>query len=257
MSTIHVRNVVGTGPFLLPTSGSMLDAASAQWRTLLDGIANLEYEGAYAMVVNQPGASVEELILVVETWNYLYDICKPDTTVAQLRAAIEAALNGSANITSYGNVDIQMWRQGAFYEQAPRVVRVNRQTGTVYFEDRIPPGAQIEVHKFTRHPVKSDHEGTGGYPPREGNRYRPDRMLAVGQTSWQLPPSLYLSQPGCRQHFKFAYRWPMPPNTPQPAPGIRGPLSPTGISTATVNERLSWSSTIFLCPSPRSPKGGV
>lgn len=254
MSTIHVRNVIGTGPFLLPTSGAMLDAASAQWRAILDTISNLEYETAYAMVINQPGASAEEQVFVVETWDYINDICKPDSVVTQLRNAVAAALSADANITSYGNIDIQMWRQGAFYEQAPRVTRVNRETGTVYFEDRIPPGAQIEIYKFTRHSPKSDHEGVGGYPPRIGNRYRPERMLAVGQASWTVDPQYYFFASGKRQHFKFAYRWPMPPNTPAPAPGIRGPLSPTGISTATIGER-SYGSTIFLCPSPRSPKG--
>jgi hypothetical protein len=253
MSTIHVRNVIGTGPFLLPTSGAMLDAASAQWRTILDGLADFQYESAYSMVINQPGTSIEEQVLVVETWDYEHDICKPGSTVEQLRAAIEGSLTAHTNITSFGNVDIQMWRQGAFYEQAPRIERVDRQTGTVYFADRVPPGAQIEVYKFTRHPPKSDHEGSGGYPARIGNRYRPDRMLAVGATSWTVPGSLQNLQHG-RQQFKFAYRWPMPPNTPAPAPGIRGPLSPTGISTATLGER-AWGSTIFIFPSPRSPKG--
>jgi hypothetical protein len=252
MSTITVRNVIGTGPFLLPTSGVMLDSASAAWRTILDGIANLTYSGAYAMVVNAPGAATEELMLIVERWFYESDICKPQSTVAQLRTAVAAALTAHANITTYGDIDIQMWREGVFYEQAPRIERINRSTGVVYFEDRVPADAQIEVYKFTRHIPAPSHEGGTPYPPRLGNRYRPDRMLAVGQITWTVP-AMFL-QRRTRNHFRFAYRWPEPPNTPQPAPGVRGPLSPVGISTATSGER-AYGSRIYIVPSPRSPKG--
>jgi hypothetical protein len=233
----------------------MLDAASAQWRSILAGVANLSYDSAYAMVVNTPGAAQEEQVLVVETWVYLYDICKPESTVEQLRQAVRAALSLDPNVTSFGDVDITMLRQGAFYEQAPRVARVDRWTGTVYFEDRIPPGAQIEVYKFTRHPAKSGHDGGTPYPARIGNRFRPDRMLAVGQTSWTVPAMFMGLQRG-RNHFRFAYRWPEPPNTPAPAPGVRGPLSPVGLSTASQGER-TWGIRALLVPSPRSPVGGV
>jgi hypothetical protein len=254
VSTIHVRNVAGVGPFTLPTSGAMLDASGARWRSILDGISGLEYSGAYTLVINRPDIIGEEQVLVAESWVYQYDVAKPEGVVAQLRAAIISALNADSNIASFGNVEIQMWRQGDFYEQAPRIARVDRLTGTVYFENRIPPGAQIEVYKFTRHPPHPDHGGTRPEPPRIGNRFRPDRMLPVGATSWQVPTALYISAPGKRQQFKFAYRWPEPPNTPAPAPGIRGPLCPLSICTATISER-SYGSTIFLFPAPRSPKG--
>lgn len=250
MSTIHVRQTIGTGPFALPTTGDMLDAASAQWRTILDGITGLEYTTAYAMVVNAPGASVEEQVLVVETWVYQYDICQPSSTVEQLRQAVRGALSLDPNITSFGDVDISMLRQGAFYEQAPRVTKVNRQTGTIYFEDNIPPGAQIEIYKFNKHKQHPDHSRGGIYPARLGPRFRPDRMLAVGATEWTLPATL--TNVWTRQHFRFAYRWPEPPNTDAPAPGIRGPLSPTGLSTGSRGER-NYGVRILLVPSPRRP----
>ena len=233
----------------------MLDAATAQWRTLLGAITDLSYDSAYAMVVNTPGSAEEELVLVVETWVYQQDICKPDSIVTQLRLALSAQLSASPSITSYGDVDITMLRQGAFYEQAPRVARVNRWTGTVYFEDRIPPGAQIEVYKFTRHPPKDSHDGGTPYPARIGNRYRPDRMLAVGQLSWTIP-AMFMGLRRGRNHFRFAYRWPEPPNTSAPAPGVRGPLAPMGVSTASQGER-AWGIRALLVPSPRSPVGGV
>lgn len=252
MSTIHVRNLVGIGPFATPTTGAMLDAASAEWRAILGGVANLSYEGAYSMVFNQPAAVGQEQVLSVETWVYDHDIAKPETVVAQLRAAIASALSANSNVTSHGDIDIQMWRQGAFYEQAPRVTKVNRQTGTVYFADSIPPGAQIEIYKFNKHKQHPDHSRGGIYPARLGPRYRPDRMLAVGATEWTLPATIV--NVWTRQHFRFAYRWPEPPNTDAPAPGIRGPLSPTGLSTGSRGER-NYGVRILLVPSPRRPLG--
>ncbi len=251
MSNIHVRNVIGTGPFTLPTSGTMLDAASSAWRSILSSITNLSYSAGYAMVMNTPGSSEEE-VLVVENWNYLHDICNPESTVEQLRQAIRGALSLHPNVTSFGAVDISMLRQGAFYEQAPRVSKLDYHTGTVYFEDRIPPGAQIEVYKFTRHKKHPDHDQGRPFPPRLGHRYRPDRILAVGATSWTVPDALLGKYYYGRQHFKFAYRWPAAPGTPAPAPGIRGPLSPTGISTGSAGE-ISHTVRIILCPSPRRP----
>jgi hypothetical protein len=230
----------------------MLDTASAAWRAVLDAISDFQYEAAFAMVVNTP-TGAEEQVLVAETWVWQHDICNPEAVVEQLRDAITAVLGANPNITSFGSVDISMWRQGAFYEQAPRIERVNRQTGTVYFEDRVPAGAQIEVCMFTGLAPRADHTGSSGdsYPARLGPRFRADRLLPAGATSWTVPTTLFQPRHGRRQ-FRFRYRWPAPPNTPVPAPGVRGPLSPLGICTATPGEQ-PYGLKIFMFASPRSP----
>jgi hypothetical protein len=249
MSTIIVRNVAGTGPFARPASDAALDAATTAWQAILEALPSFDYTGGFAMLGNQPSTS-EELMLMVENFMYNGAICPgTQTIVDQLRALIQGVLNANPNITSFGTIDINMWRQGTFYEQAPRVARVDRQAGTVFFEDRIPPGAQIEVYKFCRHKQAPDHT-TGTYPPRLGHRYRQDRMLAKGQTTWTVPDELINIWD--RQHFKFAYRWPAAPGTPAPAPGVRGPLSPVGISTGSRGERHH-GVKILLVPSPRHP----
>jgi len=251
MSNIFVRNVVGTGSLAMPSTQDALQAATAYWGTILGNIAGLTYNDYYALIQhNQEGE--EELVLYCGDFRYDSTI-RPSPTpgsgsCAELLFLLQSVLNADPSVTSYGDIDIQMFFQGVFYEQAPRLEHVDPASGIITFEDRIPQGAQIEIYKYTMYKPRADHTGGGGptYPPRKGQRYRPDRMLAVGQRVWTVPTALILNR--LRNHFRFAYRWPNAPTVS--GAGTRGPLAPWSVSTSCAHEQGQGNRlTVFPTPS--------
>lgn len=251
MSNIVIRNVLGTGVFAIPQNQDQLEASKVAWESILATITGLTYNDAYSMVQNIPNTN-EELMLYCGDFRFDNSVRPtpvPGTgSVEQLRSLVASALNSHPNIITYNEVDIQMFFQGTFYEKAPRLDHINQMTGEIAFDpEHIPSGAQIEVYKYTGYKPYPYHTGSGGetYPPRIGQRYRPDRLLAVGQNTWTVPSSLLLYN--IRNQFRFAYRWPNPPG--ESGPGIRGPLAPFNVSTACRDEQ-TYGKKLNLFPSP-------
>jgi hypothetical protein len=237
MSNIIIRNIVGTGAFAVPTTDDSMDSLDAAIRSILDGISGFTYLDSKGDTYNLDGEATE-VIAIISAFSYGGSIC-PNTTA--LRSAIESAFLADANVTSIGDIDIKIIQEGGFYERYPVIERVDDVNGIVHFTDNIPPGAQIEVYKYSPHPT-----GTHGdpYPSNVGKRYRPDRLLAKGSVQANLSTAFLTKR---RAHFRFAFRWPIADNSG--GAGVRGPLSDTTISTAVPRERLQ-GSLLIINPAP-------
>ena len=251
MSNIVVRNILGTGVFAMPQTQEQLEASKTAWEAILATITGLTYNDAYSLIQNVPDQN-EELMFYCGDFrfdNTLRPTPVPGTgSVEQLRSLLASALNSHPNIITYSSIDIQMFFQGTFYEKSPRLSYIDPINGVVAFDpEHVPSGAQIEIYKYSGYKPLSQHTGSGGenYPPRIGQRYRPDRMLAVGQTTWTVPAACILQN--TRNQFRFAYRWPNPPG--ESGAGIRGPLSPFNVSTACGDEQ-NYGKKLNLFPSP-------
>lgn len=225
MSNIVIRNIVGTGPFSIPTSDQSVRSLDDAIRDILDNITGFYYLDSKGDVNNIEDQSAE-VIAIISAFSYNGEIC-PST--AAVRSALSNAFLADANVTSIGDIEIKIVQEGGFYERYPSIERVDDINGFVYFDNNIPPGAQIEVYKYSAHPTD---DGEDGYPSRIGKRYRPDRLLAKGQLQIFLGDQIKSVR---RNHFRFAFRWPIPDNPG--GPGVRGPLGPVTISTAVPRER--------------------
>lgn len=237
MSNIIIRNIVGSGPFAVPTTDNDLDILDAAIRTILDGISGFSYLESKGDTYNLDGEATE-VIAIISAFTYNGSVC-PNTTT--LRSVLESAFVADANVTSIGDIDIKIVQEGGFYERYPIIDRVDDANGIVYFVDNIPPGAQIEAYKYSAH-----RTGTHGaaYPSNIGKRYRPDRLLAKGVTQINLGTDVLTRT---RNHFRFAFRWPIADNSG--GPGVRGPLNDTTISTAVPRERTQ-GSLLVINPGP-------
>jgi hypothetical protein len=225
MSNIVIRNIVGTGPFSTPTSHQAIQALDDAIRNILDGIANFRYLGSKGDINNIEDQAAE-VIAIISAFSYNESIC-PSTSAVRL--ALSSAFLADPNITSIGDIEIKLVQEGGFYERYPAISRVDDINGIVYFEDNVPPGAQIEVYKYSAHPTS---DGDEGYPSNIGKRYRPDRLIAKSSLQIFLGDQIKTVR---RNHFRFAFRWPVPDNSG--GPGVRGPLGPVTVSTAVPIER--------------------
>lgn len=104
----------------------------------------------------------------------------------------------------------------------------------------IDDGWQIEIYKYSAH--RPGIHGDNDQLIRLGKRFRPDRMLAVGATSWTVPVALQLQR--FRSHFRFAYRWPEAPGVA--GPGTRGPVGQFTVSTSRSSDRSYAGTYLFL-----------
>lgn len=252
MSNIIIRNVSGTGPFSIPSGLTQLQSMDAEIASILSGIPNLYYLSARGQVLENPGFP-QELIIIVESIMYFGSVVVNTTA---LRTAVNSAFTANPNITSIGTIEIRIVPEGAYYNKYPQIEYVDSVNAIVQFVNDIPPGAQIEVYKYSFRRT-GDHwvptPPPGHYAdPRKGKRYRPDRMMAKGSLTLNLSNAIRQVK---RNHFRFAFRWP-PPNSPI-GPGIRGPLGPIALSTTTPRERTQNGVLLIYEPSPsRMPAGG-
>jgi hypothetical protein len=212
----------------MPNNDAELEAASVAFNGIMSGIADFDFGTCLAQIVDANGS--QELTMIVDEFEY--DGSWYTQALGILRLAIENDILAHASIDNIGSIDINLVKPQPCYLYVPQVDRVDNRTGFVYFKDEIPPGAQIEVYRYARKLRGSNH---GPYI-RNGKRWRPDQLLAVGQLTFDAG-SFQRSAHG-RTHFRFAYRWPATPGSTAPAPGERGPLSAFTISTSNPHERL-------------------
>jgi len=228
MSNIFVRNIVGTGVFQSPTIDSNIDSIDTAVNTILSGITGFAYLNAQSQIINAEGAN-QEIAVLISAFS-LGGLINPDA--ASVRSAISSAFLADPDISSIGVIDIRNIPEGGFYNRYPEIDHIDDGIGYVYFKGPIPPGAQIEAWKYTKH-FTGPHTGSlHPYTPRIGKRYRPDRLLAKGSLMLDLSTAFRVLR---RSHFRFAYRWPVANNGT--GAGVRGPLGPTTISTAVPWER--------------------
>lgn len=119
MSNIFITDIVGTGTYAIPSNDAQLAAATAGFDTILGGIANLTYDRVLAWVEDQEGPNgaegVRTLNCLVEKFTYLTKECPSETEVDTLGAAIEAALEADASITTVGQQQYHLFQAGAYF----------------------------------------------------------------------------------------------------------------------------------------------
>ena len=247
MSSIIIRQVVGQGAFAMPTSESEAEAASAALEALLSTISWLYFDDAKVLIFNPNNDVTPEMIFSVDTYFYLGDMI-PSTN--SLRAALNTALLGSANIISIGDINIDDTMPGAiFYDQWPEVDWVNGHTGAIQFKDNVPAGAQILMSKYTRWSPGPHYIHPSGFVgPRLGKRFHPFIMLGVGST--QINLSGWVNANRHRNSFKAQYVWRRKHGSTEPAIGVRGPLAPYSISTANRTEANTHGMRLIFEPAP-------
>lgn len=247
MSNIIVRNVVGTGAFATPTSDTQLYTACASLQSILSGIPNFTFGSAVVQISNTP-PSLDEMLFLIDAFEDSLSWVSSD--VNSLRTTIQAAILANPQITSIGEININMYEPYGTYKAIPQIDRIDSVAGMVYFKDQIPSGAQIEVYRYSRARRGRTHRGH----VCNGKRWRPDEMLARGQLSYNAGAHIRAPRNG-RTHFRFAYRWPAPPGTLAPAIGTRGPLSAYTVSTSVLIERpTGGSSRLIIVASPSAYK---
>jgi hypothetical protein len=231
MSSIVIRNIVGTGAFSVPTTQDDLETLNDSIKDIVNNIPNFRCLSARGDMLSVDG-EVAEVLAIIGTFTYNGSVV-PDTSA--LRTAITNGFLADPDITSIGDMEVKLVREGGFYNQYPEIERVDDTNAIVYFTQEAPLGAQIEVMKYTQHYTGAHphQDPLGPYTSRLGKRYRPDRLLPLGATSVDLSAE---GRQHRRCHFRFAYRWPVPDNSG--GPGVRGPLGTTTISTAVPRERL-------------------
>jgi hypothetical protein len=236
MSNLFIKGVTGTGVFATPSSDRDIDAMNAAIRSVLGGISALRFMNCNCDVIESEGANTD-VCVSVESIEYNGSIC-PDS--ASIRASIMSAFMAHPDVTSLGPIDIKKAPEGAFYHSYPFIDFVDGASGIVHMVDNVPPQAQIEVYKYTRKRT-GPHDN---YDSHLGKRYRPDRLMARGALQLNLSTEFLARR---RAHYRFAFRWPIPGNTG--GAGVRGPLGPTTVSTATPVER-SQGVLLVITPAP-------
>jgi hypothetical protein len=119
MSNIFITDIVGTSTYAIPTNDAELAAATSGFDTILSGVANLAYDRVLAWVEDQAGPNgaegIRTLNCLVEKFTYLTKECPSETEVDTLGAAIEAALEADANITSIDQQQYHLFQAGAYF----------------------------------------------------------------------------------------------------------------------------------------------
>lgn len=119
MSNIFITDVIGTGTYAVPTQDSELASATSGFDGLLSTVANLAYDRVLAWVEDAGGPGGAEgnrtLNCLVEKFTYLSKECPSETEVDTMTAAIEAALEADANITSIGEQQCHLFQAGAYF----------------------------------------------------------------------------------------------------------------------------------------------
>jgi hypothetical protein len=247
MSGLTVRDVIGQNVFSMPANAAAADAASAALTTILNTIPWFECEDARVLVA-APQGSAPELLFAVK--NFFFNGSVIPTTSA-LRTAVRTALLSNIDISSIGNINVEdMEPTHGFYQQWPEIEWIDSRGGNVQFKDSIPPGAQIELGKYSKRTTDS-----GATYPRIGKRFRRFFMLGVGDRSLWM--GLWCKTSRKRNVFRARYVWPEPPGTLAPAPGRVGPVAPYGIVTCTNTEQGQWQNIKLLMEGGPSGYGRV
>ena len=100
MSSIFIRDIIGTGTYAVPSSDAALAAATSGLSTLIGGVAGLAVGNVSAWVTTGTGSTPRELNASVANVQYNGELCPDATETAAMLAAIEAALIADPNITS-------------------------------------------------------------------------------------------------------------------------------------------------------------
>lgn len=244
MSNIIVRNVIGTGVFAIPTSDAALYNACAALQSILGGVANFTFQSALVQVVDTP-LLPQEMMFLIDVFEDFGSWVSPD--IGTLKTRLSSAFSSNPQITSFGNIDVNIYEPYNIYKMVPQIDRIDSHAGIIYFKNEIPPGAQIEVYRYSR-AWRGRLHGAGDYYCN-GKRWRPDEMLARGQRTYNAGAhQRYYSQG--RTHFRFAYRWPAPPGTLAPAIGTRGPLSAYAVSTTVASLERANGPLLIITASP-------
>ena len=119
MSNIFITDIVGTGTYAIPTNDTQLASATSGFDGILSGVANLVYDRVLAWVEDQAGPNgaegIRTLNCLVEKFTYLTKECPSEAEVDTLGAAIEAALEADANITSVDQQQYHLFQAGAYF----------------------------------------------------------------------------------------------------------------------------------------------
>jgi hypothetical protein len=119
MSNIFITDIVGTNNYAVPTDDTELATATSGLDTILSAVANLTYDRVLAWVEDSGGPGGAEgnrtLNCLVEKFTYNTDECPSEAEVDTMIAAIEAALEADADITSVGNQQVHIFQAGAYF----------------------------------------------------------------------------------------------------------------------------------------------
>jgi hypothetical protein len=117
MSNIFITDIVGS--IGIPGNDAQLASATTTFDGLLSGVANLTYDRVLGWVEDQAGPDgaegVRTLNCLVEKFTYLTQECPSETQVDTLGAAIEAALEADATITTVGEQQYHLFQAGAYF----------------------------------------------------------------------------------------------------------------------------------------------
>jgi hypothetical protein len=119
MSNIFVTDVIGTGTYAIPSNDAQLAAATTGFDGILSAVANLAYDRVLAWVEDQGGPDgaegIRTLNCMIEKFTYTGKECPSETEVDTMTAAIEAALEADANITSIDQQQCHLFQAGAYF----------------------------------------------------------------------------------------------------------------------------------------------
>lgn len=119
MSNNFITDIIGTGTYAIPTNDAQLAAATTGFDGILSGVANLAYDRVLAWVEDQGGPNgaegIRTLNCMVEKLTYLGKECPDETQVDTMTAAIEAALEADAGITSIDQQQCHLFQAGAYF----------------------------------------------------------------------------------------------------------------------------------------------
>jgi hypothetical protein len=117
MSNVFITDVVGT--IGIPGSDAQLASATSTFDGILSAVANLTYDRVLAWVEDQGGPDGAEgtrtLNCMVEKITYLTQECPSEAQIDTMTAAIEAALEADASITSIGEQQCHLFQAGAYF----------------------------------------------------------------------------------------------------------------------------------------------
>jgi hypothetical protein len=119
MSNNFITDIIGTGTYAVPASDAALASATTGFDGILSGVANLAYDRVLAWVEDQggPGGAegVRTLNCLIEKFTYSGEECPDETEIDTMTAAIEAALEADANITSVDQQQCHLFQAGAYF----------------------------------------------------------------------------------------------------------------------------------------------
>jgi hypothetical protein len=119
MSNIFITDIIGTGTYAIPSNDTELANATTGFDGILSAVANLAYDRVLAWVEDQGGPNgaegIRTLNCMVEKMTYLSKECPSESEVDTMTAAIEAALEADANITSVDQQQCHLFQAGAYF----------------------------------------------------------------------------------------------------------------------------------------------